>query len=176
MSPLVQPTVRLLSPADAEAYWRLRLEMLTDEPRAFGTSAEEHRATTVADAAGRLGGLGSWTVGALIGGDRASGQLRGAATLVREQRLKTRHKASVAGVYVGPELRGRGVGRALLAALIAHARTVPGVERITLAVTATQPAAHALYRSLGFAPWGVEPAALLVDGEYIDEHYLSLAL
>ena len=101
MSPSTPAAVRLLSPADAAACWHLRLEMLEREPRAFGTSAEEHRATAVADVADRLGGAGSWTLGAFVDGERAGGgQLRGAATLVRERREKTRHKASVAGVYV----------------------------------------------------------------------------
>ncbi len=64
----------------------------------------------------------------------------------------------MAGVYVGAELRGRGAGRQLLAALVAHARAVPGLGRLTLAA-ATQPAALALYRSLCFARRGCEPAA-----------------
>jgi GNAT superfamily N-acetyltransferase len=95
---------------------------------------------------------------------------------VRETRRKTRHKAGVWGVYLAPELRGRGIGRQLLTALIAHARTVPGVERLTLAVTTAQPAAQALYRTLGFVPWGTEPAALMLGAEYLDEEYLVLVL
>lgn len=80
------------------------------------------------------------------------------------------------GVYVRPEQRGRGVRQALLTALVAHARALPGVDRLSVAVAATQTAAQAVYLAGGFSAWGTEPAFLLVDGESIDEHFLTLRL
>ena len=165
------PSIRLLTPADARAYWHFRLDVLEREPRAFADTAAEHRATTVADAAARLAGADTWVLGVLAGA-----RLRGMAALTRDGRRKTRHKVVVSDVYLEPDLRGRGLGRALMTAVVAHARTLAGVERLTLIVAAPQAAAQALYRAFGFVPWGCEPAAMRVGDEYLDGHYLALAL
>ena len=42
---------RFLTAEDAPAYWDIRLEALESEPHAFGSSPEEHRALTFAEAA-----------------------------------------------------------------------------------------------------------------------------
>ncbi|MEM7227528.1 MAG: GNAT family N-acetyltransferase [Planctomycetota bacterium] len=57
------------------------------------------------------------------------------------------------GLWVRPEWRSRGIGRVLLAALIAWAPTV-GVERIGLTVISTASRALGLYESLGFREEG----------------------
>jgi GNAT superfamily N-acetyltransferase len=53
-------------------------------------------------------------------------------------------------MFVAPEARGRGVARALLAALEETARGL-GYERVRLDTGAKQPHAQALYASAGYA-------------------------
>lgn len=113
----------------------------------------------------------AWTVGAFVGE-----HLRGTATLARASGWKNRHKAAVVAVYVGPELQGHGLGKRLLAMLIAHARSLSEIERIMLTVASDNTAAKALYHRLGFVRWGTERAALKLGDEYIDEEHLALVL
>jgi GNAT superfamily N-acetyltransferase len=59
-------------------------------------------------------------------------------------------------MYVTPEARGKGIGKAVLAALEAEARRL-GVERVVLETGIRQTAAAAMYRRAGYldtAPYG----------------------
>lgn len=86
-----------------------------------------------------------------------------------QQRLRVRHRGRL-GIAVARPFRRRGVGEALLSALLEWTATAPEVERIELSVFAHNQAAIALYRKVGF----VEEARLarafkLADGRYFDE-------
>jgi GNAT superfamily N-acetyltransferase len=54
-------------------------------------------------------------------------------------------------MYVEPELRGEGIGRALVAALESEARQL-GAERLVLETGVRQAAAVRLYERCGFTP------------------------
>ena len=153
-------SVRQLSGADAAEYAELRLQALRDAPSAFASSYEEERLVTPAGWRERLAPTPDKTsFGAYIGP-----QLTGITTLVREQKLKQRHKANIYAVYVAPEQRGQGTARLLVEAAIAHAATMPGVRQLLLTVTDGNVQAQQLYASLGFMTYGREPDALMIDG------------
>jgi ribosomal protein S18 acetylase RimI-like enzyme len=162
--------VRPLVDRDAAEWLRLRIEALTGDPQAFSSSLEEWRALDLEEVKRRLWAApDAFVVGAFDGG-----RLVGMAGFYRETGAKTRHKGHVWGVYVTPPARGRGVGRRIMEALLERGRKLEGVEQILLSVTTPQTAALALYRSLGFVPYGQEPRALKIGEQFIAEELLLL--
>jgi ribosomal protein S18 acetylase RimI-like enzyme len=163
--------LRFLAASDADAYWNIRLEALEGDQEAFGSSAEEHRALTREEIAGRISFESSnkFVVGAFVGE-----RLVGTAGFFRSKGLKERHKGHIWGVYVASEARGKGAGRGMLRMLLERATAIKGVEQIMLAVATTQLTAVSLYRSLGFESYGCEPRALKIGERYVDEEHMVL--
>ena len=164
--------IRFLNTDDAGEWLRLRLEALRHDPEAFSASLEEYESLSVEEVKRRL-----WSsADAFVVGATDEGRLIGMAGFYREPGSKSRHKGRVWGVYVSPAARGKGVGRGLMEKLLERGAKVKGVEQILISVTSTQTAAIRLYRSLGFEPFGHEPRALKVGGEFIDEEYMAMWL
>jgi len=164
--------VRPLTPADAAAFRELRLRALKEHAQAFTSSYEHDVRQPVAAVEKRLTGDG----GNAFWGAFVEGNLVGMVGLTCEPRAKNRHKGRVVAMYVAPEFVRRGLGSALLQAVIDHARDVAGLEQLVLTVTRSNAAAGDLFRATGFTSFGIEPRALKVDGEYFDKEHMILFL
>ena len=68
------------------------------------------------------------------------------------------------------------MGRRIVEAALDVARSWPGVEVIGLSASTRSLAAIALYESLGFVRWGLEPDCTRAGGEPDDELHLQRRL
>ena len=170
------PTIRPLAASDLAAYKRLRDTTLAAEPEAFTSDAAEESAKSPQSYLPRLGldrpDGGHFTLGAFAGAEH----LVGAVSCDRELRIKGRHIAHVIGMMVLAEARGQGIGRRLLAECIALARHAPGLERLTLSVTASNRIAVELYLRAGFTRYGTLAQAIKLGDQYHDKDLMVLNL
>ena len=167
-------TIRVLGADDAQAYQALRLRGLRESPTAFSSSYEEEVGRSAADVVARVTPAADGSKCAF--GAFVDGALGGIVAFMRPLRPKLEHTSELVGMYVAPEQRRRRLGRALVDAVVEHARRQSGVEQIKLGVNATNDAARRLYQAAGFVRYGVEPNAIRVDGRYYDEELYVLRL
>jgi ribosomal protein S18 acetylase RimI-like enzyme len=166
--------IRQLTPADAAAYQSLRLRGLQDSPSSFSASYADEAGRALGEVEARLSPVADGS--RCVFGALESGSLAGILAFVRPERDKLRHWAELAGLYVVPESRRRGIGGALIDAAISHARLLPGLRQLKLGVNADNLAARLLYVSRGFRCVGVHPESLFVDGRFYDEELYVLPL
>jgi len=144
----VSVTVRQLRPDEGEPLKALRLRALAGAPDAFGqTLAEASARDDWAEMARKLSGADG-NAGFLA--EAPGGAVGLAFGILEAERADAAH---VAGMWVDPAWRGRGVGAALVAAVIAWARA-RGRPRVCLWVTEQNRAAVSLYARRGFRPTG----------------------
>src|SRR5690349_364567 len=114
--------IRSLTGADAREFQALRLRSLRESPDAFGSSYDEELNVSLDSVAQRLEATHSPTARIVLGAF-ADGVLVGVAGCAQDAKVKSRHKAVIWGLYVAPEARGAGVGRALLDRAVVEAKT-----------------------------------------------------
>jgi ribosomal protein S18 acetylase RimI-like enzyme len=163
--------IRSLGPGDVERYRALRQRGLAEHPEAFTSDSDEEARMPVDKLAARLAAgpvrphdvvLGAFDGDALVG-------LCGMSV---DPRAKARHRGHVFGMYVPREHTRRGIGSALLDALVAHARGCGGLDALVLTVTAGNRDACRLYERHGFTAFGREPGAVRVAGISYDKLHM----
>ena len=165
--------ISVLQASDAQQYRELMLQAFELASDAFVSTAAEKQAEPdsywvkrIADPKGAGVALGAFEGQALIG----------TVALEFSEKPKTSHKATVVSMYVTPQARRVGAGRALLAAAIEYAKVREGTLLLTL--TATEGNIHAieLYTRAGFECFGVEPMAIHTPAGYKAKVHMWLLL
>lgn len=146
--------IRELSVEDWDIYKSIRLSSLKDSPDSFGSTYEREESFTNLEWQSRLDpNPGINTALPLIAelGGKAVGLASG---LIWASNPKVTH---VFQMWVSPDARGKGIGRALLDSITIWAEA-KGCESVALSVTTSNVAAVELYRASGFLSEGmVEP-------------------
>jgi RimJ/RimL family protein N-acetyltransferase len=154
--------VRRLTLSDAEAFYALRLRCMAEAYDYFRSSVADIERDGIADCRARLTSPHVRIVGAF-----EDGVLIGIGGITREARDKLDHKALLWGMFVSPDAAGRGIGQAIVAALIAEAQGF--VRSLHLTLVANNTRARALYERCGFTVYGQEPQSVRQGDEFVDE-------
>lgn len=157
--------IQRLRPDEGERFKRIRLTSLLDAPDAFGSTFEA-AVTRPAESWSEQIAQHATFIAVLDGVE--VGIVRGAANC-GDQRA-----ALLLGMWVMPEARGKGVGDALIDAVVGWARS-EGFARLMLDVGDQNEAAIGLYTRNGFARTG-EKGTLPPPRAHIGEHRFALEL
>jgi putative acetyltransferase len=163
--------VRPADPSDAEALTRLA-EEVSAEPEGWLISANgEWR--SVGDERRYLKALRRYPNAAVFVAERSDGELVGRISLARDSHPASAHVADL-GLMVAKDARGRGVGRALLAAAVEWAR-VSGIRKLELHVFPWNDPAIKLYERFGFEQEGYRKAQYRRPGDDGDVDAILMA-
>ncbi|XGX79655.1 Mycothiol acetyltransferase [Terrabacter sp. BE26] len=135
-----------VSADDWESHRDVRLAMLQDAPDAFWFTYADEAVYDEADWRERI--EGAWLVQA-----RDAEGVLGSAGLGSHWEPERAGTATLFAMYVAPRARGRGVGEALVNAVLDEARQL-GKSEVVLEVTSGNPTAEALYARCGFVRTG----------------------
>jgi GNAT superfamily N-acetyltransferase len=136
--------IRLLGPEDWQVFRTVRLAALKEAPYAFGSKYEDEMSASETSWRGRISG---WTRFAA----EVDGQVAG---LVGSGPGELAGTAALTSLWVDPRFRGRGLGTALIEAVVEWARG-QDLSQVLLWVAEGNKHAEALYQRNGFVRTGV---------------------
>jgi ribosomal protein S18 acetylase RimI-like enzyme len=164
--------LREATPEDALQFRELRLYALQDSPTAFSADYQRNLNQPAQYWEDTLTNHADESTIFLAHHEK---DLIGMTGIARGGSPKTRHSATVWGVYVRPEWRGLHIAEELINACFrwGRARKIVGAR---LGVTATNISAIRCYERCGFKITGTEPRAVYYEGQYYDFHMMYRSL
>ena len=180
MAGLPQPVpdcqLRLLRSPDLPAYKALRDAMLAGHPQAFTSDAATEIQCDAASYHRRLsGGAQGATLFTLCAWNGP--EMVGAVSCEHQIGIKVRHVAQIIAMMVRDDWQRLGIGQLLMGHALKLLQAEPGLELVTLSVTASNAPALRLYERCGFQAYGrLQGAIKLPGGELLDKCLMSRRL
>ena len=103
-------------------------------------------------------------------------ELVGVVGLLLSSRWKAAHLATVWGFFVRESSQGKGIGRALIDALLVRADSIEHLEQVRLMVPDDLEAARAVFLGCGFETYGLERRGRRTELGYHDLEYMQTFL
>lgn len=157
---------------DVDSYRELRLEALKNHPTAFGADYAENLRKPPT----------YWLERLTIKSDEQAlffaeqnRQLISMTGIFRSLSSKSRHAATIWGVYVKPAWRGQRIAEALIRACLSWAEQ-QNIVIVKLAVITGNLSAIRCYERCGFTTYGTEPKAIRYKGAYHNEYLMSIEI
>jgi RimJ/RimL family protein N-acetyltransferase len=166
----VKVKIRAADPRDAEALTELA-DAVSSEPEGWliSTNGEWRSA---ADERRYLRALKRYPHAAVLVAETEDGSLVGRLSLSRDTHPASAHVADL-GLMVAKDLRGRGIGTALLRAAVEWARA-NGIRKLELHVFPWNEGAIAMYEKFGFEREGFRKGHYNRAGEDVDAILMAL--
>ncbi len=159
--------VREATVSDAENFRELRLDALQDSPIAFPADYTVYVNHPRSFWESRL----KTDEMATVFFAEHENQLIGMTGIRRGELPKTKHSATIWGVYVRPAWRSIRIAESLIEACLAWAKS-NDVNIVKLGVTAASTSAVRCYQRCGFIIYGTEPRGIFYDGHYYDGYLM----
>ncbi|MFF2907751.1 GNAT family N-acetyltransferase [Paenibacillus sp. NPDC057934] len=164
-------TLRVLHPGDAEEL--LNLQHRLDQESSFMLLEPDERRTTVDQLVDMLTSVAASDTSVLIGAE-AEGSLVGYLSVRGGNVRRNSHSAYIV-IGILQEYQGLGIGSGLFREVDTWAAE-NGIVRLELTVMTHNEKAVALYQKSGYSIEGTKLKSLKVDGQWVDEYYMSKLL
>ncbi|KIL50905.1 GNAT family N-acetyltransferase [Jeotgalibacillus campisalis] len=164
--------IREIKPDDAESFVYL-IKQVEAEAEFMLMEAGERKISPEQQRKG-LEQLGKESNSTIFVAEQEGGKLLGYLIVIGGNARRTKHSVYLV-IGISTQYQGLGIGTKLFKQLEEWA-TLHNIHRLELSVVTRNKAGLRLYKKMGFEIEGTKRHSLLIDGEFVDEYYMSKLL
>lgn len=166
-------TLRCMEERDAFGSIELRLACARTSP--WIATRPEDVTESIFEQMGKIRAFRDGDTQMILCAEDAGGALVGACAVVAPPRVRLRHTVDV-GLAMLPGVRGLGLGRAMMTAMLEFAAAHPKIEKVCLGVVPANIEGVKLYESLGFVEEGRQQRQFRQPETGIDHDHVNMAV